>query len=98
MTHLLSYECFIALKGTHFSFLCAHVNLCHFFSSSWCRWLAAASAFGFSWTFLFTFFLVSYGLLTEQGQLIGSLNSLKKELLLKYSAHTKFGKEQTGYD
>ena len=32
----------------------AHVNLCHFFSS-WCRGLAAASACGFSWTFLFTF-------------------------------------------
>ena len=35
----------------------AHVNLCHFFSSSWCRGLAAASACGSSWTFLFTFFL-----------------------------------------
>ena len=34
---------------------CAHVNLCHFFSSSWCRWLAAASACGSSWTYLFTF-------------------------------------------
>ena len=33
----------------------AHVNLCHFFSSSWCRGLAAASACGSSWTFLFTF-------------------------------------------
>ena len=33
----------------------AHVNLCHFFSSSWCRELAAASACGSSWTFLFTF-------------------------------------------
>ena len=31
----------------------AHVNLCHFFSSSWCRGLAAASACGSSWTFLF---------------------------------------------
>ena len=29
----------------------AHVNLCHFFSSSWCRALAAASACGSSWTF-----------------------------------------------
>ena len=35
----------------------AHVNLCHFFSSSWCRGLAAASACGASWTFLFTFLL-----------------------------------------
>ena len=33
----------------------AHVNLCHFFSSSWCRGLTAASACGSSWTFLFTF-------------------------------------------
>ena len=30
----------------------AHVNLCHFFSSSWCRGLAAASACGSSLTFL----------------------------------------------
>ena len=36
----------------------AHVNLCNFFSSSWCRGLAeAASACGSSWTCLFTFFL-----------------------------------------
>ena len=35
----------------------ARVNLCHFFSSSWCRGLAVASACGSSWTFLFTFFL-----------------------------------------
>ena len=34
----------------------AHVNLCHFFSSSWCRGLAAASACCSSRTFLFTFF------------------------------------------
>ena len=33
----------------------AHVNLCHFFSSSWCQGLAAASACGASLTFLFTF-------------------------------------------
>ena len=31
-----------------------HVNLCHFFSSSWCQGLAATSACGSSWTFLFT--------------------------------------------
>ena len=36
-----------------------HVNLCHFFSSSWCRGLAAASACGSSWTFLFTFMQIS---------------------------------------
>ena len=29
------------------------VNLCHFFSSSWCQELAATSACGSSWTFLF---------------------------------------------
>ena len=33
----------------------AHVNLCHFFTSTWCRGLAAASVCGSSWTFLFTF-------------------------------------------
>ena len=38
----------------------AHVNLCHFFSSSWCRGLAAASACGSSWNFLFTFFQLSW--------------------------------------
>ena len=37
----------------------AHVNLCHFFSSSWYRELAATSACGSSWTFLFTFFHLS---------------------------------------
>ena len=35
----------------------AHVNMRHFFSSSWCRGLAAASDCGSSWTFLFTFFI-----------------------------------------
>ena len=37
----------------------AHVNLCHFFSSTWYRGLAAASVCGSSWTFLFTFLLRS---------------------------------------
>ena len=37
----------------------AHVNLCYVFSSSWCRGLAAASACGSSWTFLFTFLHVT---------------------------------------
>ena len=36
----------------------AHANLCHFFSSSWCRGLAAASACGSSWTFLFIFLVI----------------------------------------
>ena len=44
-----------------------HVNLCHFFSSSWCRGLAAASACGSSSTFLFTF-LVVY---TDMGRVAG---------------------------
>ena len=38
----------------------AHVNLCHFFSSSWCRGFTAASACGSSWTFLFPFFSSTY--------------------------------------
>ena len=38
----------------------AHVNLCHFFSSSWCRGLAAASACGSSRTFLCTFLVVVF--------------------------------------
>ena len=33
----------------------AHLNLCQFFSSSWCLGLAAASACGSSWAFPFTF-------------------------------------------
>ena len=37
----------------------AHVNLCHFFSSSWCQGLAATSACDSSWTFLFTSFQTS---------------------------------------
>ena len=36
----------------------AHINLCHFFSSSWCQGLAATSACGSSWTFLFTFLVL----------------------------------------
>ena len=39
----------------HLFVSCAHVNLCHFFSSSWCQGLAATSAWGSSWTFLFVF-------------------------------------------
>ena len=41
----------------------AHVNLCDFFSSSWCQGLAATFACGFSWTFLFTFFEIILELL-----------------------------------
>ena len=36
----------------------AYVNLCPFFSSSWCLELAVASACGSPWTFLFTCLLV----------------------------------------
>ena len=35
----------------------AHVNLCHFFSSTWYQWLGAISARGSSGTFHFTLFL-----------------------------------------
>ena len=34
----------------------AHVNLCQFFSSPWCQAMPATSAYGFSWTFLLTYF------------------------------------------
>ena len=34
----------------------AHVDLCHFFSSSWYQGLAAASACRSSWTFRLPFF------------------------------------------
>ena len=37
----------------------AHVDLCHLLSSSWCEGLSATSAYGSSWTFLFTFFKAS---------------------------------------
>ena len=45
----------------------AHVNLCHFFSSSCCQGLAATSVCGSSWTFLFTFFhgsQIEFGFIT----------------------------------
>ena len=56
----------------------AHVNLCHFASSSWCQGLAATSACGSSWTFLFTFFLMTQLLLhtqvkTDQKAVIGKV-------------------------
>ena len=50
-----AYHAFVFVLIVHLFVSYAHVNLCHFFSSSWCRGLAAASAFGSSWTFLFTF-------------------------------------------
>ena len=45
----------------------AHVNLCHFFSSSWCRGLAAASACGTSWTFQGRNKLIKVAERTEDG-------------------------------
>ena len=56
------FSILITLLGEEGAGLCAyrafvsyaHINLCHFFSSSWCRGLAVASACGSSWTFLFT--------------------------------------------
>ena len=59
----------------HLFFGYAHVNLCHFFPFSWCRGLAAASACGSSWTFLFTFFSNGIGSvllsLKEDGKALG---------------------------
>ena len=45
------------MRFVHLIVSYAHVNLCHFFSSSCCRGLAAASACVSSWTFLFTFLI-----------------------------------------
>ena len=62
------YSILITLLGEEGAGLCAchafvccyaHMNLRPFFSSSWCRGLAAASACGSSWTILFTFLLES---------------------------------------
>ena len=50
-------------------------GLCHFFSSSWCRGLAAVSACGSSWTFLFTFLHTSV--------ILVNLISIKLEKMLK---------------
>ena len=53
----------------------AHVNLCHFFSSSWCQGLAKTSACGSSWTLLYTFLedkilIYFYCILTNLGAYI----------------------------
>ena len=47
----------------------ANVNLCHCFSSSWYQGLAATSACGSSWTFLFSFLARLYEV---QGELVQS--------------------------
>ena len=43
----------------------AHINLCHFFSSSWCQGLAATSVCGCFWTFLFTFLKITHFFIWE---------------------------------
>ena len=48
LADLCAYRAFVCFVSY------AHVNLCHFFSSSWFQGLAVASACGSSWTFLFT--------------------------------------------
>ena len=57
----LSLQVFVLIVHLFVSY--AQVNLCHFFSSSWCRVLAAASASDSSWTFLFTFSLGAHVIL-----------------------------------
>ena len=47
-----------------------HVGLCHFFSFSWCRGLAATSACGSSWTFLFTFLFHLYGIDNDEESIL----------------------------
>ena len=59
----------------------AHVNLCHLFSSSWCRGLAAASACGSSWTFLFTF-----------SNFVHEVSVITSALVLIFSEPTEFAK------
>ena len=43
------------MRIMHLFVSCMRVGLCRFFSFSWRRGLAATSACGSSWTFLFTF-------------------------------------------
>ena len=66
----------------------AHVNLCHIFSSSWCRGLAAASACGSSWTFLFTYLGLREKRRTSRGSVTtkGS-NHLVLDLFLFHCAY-----------
>ena len=60
------FSILITLLGEEGAGLCAYrafvcllykLKLCHVFSSSWCCGLAAASACGSSWIFLFTFLM-----------------------------------------
>ena len=53
--HCLAKRELVFVLIVHLFVSYAHVNLCRFFSSSWCQGLAATSACGYSWTFLFTF-------------------------------------------
>ena len=63
----------------------AHVNLHHFFSSSWCQGLAATSAFGSSWTILFTFFLRRNLTLTPKETKVAAYQALVRPQL-EYAA------------
>ena len=74
----------------------AHVNLCHFFSSSWCRALAAASACGSSWTFLFTFLDTSKNLFSTKRKILitgfvlnGAFITFKHKLRPDFRFHLK---------
>ena len=64
MCFFCPFSILITLLGEEGAGLCAyrdlvvsyaHVNLCHFFFSSWCQGLAATSACGSYWTSLSTF-------------------------------------------
>ena len=61
----------------------AHVNLCHFSSSSWCQGLTATSACGSSWTFLVIFFFVIIKLFLRKTCLDGV--SIKLNNLVSYT-------------
>ena len=55
LTILLGEEELVFVLIVHLFVSYAHVDMCHFFSSSRCQGLAATSACGSSWTFRFTF-------------------------------------------
>ena len=72
----------------------AHVNLCHFFSSSCCRGLAAASACGSSWIFPFTFLPLNRSRST-QGYNLNKLGGLVQPMLhTKFQGHRPFGSRE----
>ena len=68
LKRILCVEIHIFVDFVHLFVSYAHVDLCHFFSSSWCQGLAAASACGSSLTFLFTsFFSIHFNALALRG-------------------------------